>query len=187
MPHTTKILKTPLRISIAVLLLGMLSRIFHWPHAPKAILVAFIAILVLYGIRFYRKHTKEFIDYVKLVMVVSWTLNGIFRVLDLPFTLLFQILIAISFITWFIMEGTAYFLDEDRRAKNSMARVIWNFAMVIGALAIIVGSLLNILNETYAIPLMAVGIAIIVAYILKDVFAAGKNEKEDQSNEEYQL
>ncbi|MUH37178.1 hypothetical protein D9O36_15100 [Zobellia amurskyensis] len=122
-----------------------------------------------------------------MVMVTSWALNGLFRVVDLPFTLLFQILIAISFITWFIMEGTAYFLDEDRRQKNSMARVLWNLAMVVGALSIIVGSLLNMLNESYAIPLLAVGITIIVAYILKDVFAAGNKGKEDHGNGEFQL
>ncbi|MBU2946267.1 hypothetical protein [Zobellia uliginosa] len=187
MSNTTKILKTPLRISIAILLLGMLSRIFHWPYASETIFVAFTAILLLYSIRFWKKETKVFIDGVKLVMVVSWALNGIFRVLDLPFTLLFQILIAISFITWFIMEGTAYFLDEDRRQKNNMARVLWNLAMVVGALAIIAGSLLNMLNESYAIPLLAVGITIIVAYILKDVFAVDKKGEEDHGNGEFQL
>ncbi len=187
MSNNTKILKTPLRISIAILLLGMLSRIFHWPYASETIFIAFTAILILYSIRFWRKETKLFIDIVKMVMVTSWALNGLFRVVDLPFTLLFQILIAISFITWFIMEGTAYFLDEDRRQKNSMARVLWNLAMVVGALSIIAGSLLNMLNESYAIPLLAVGITIIVAYILKDVFAAGNKGKEGHGNGEFQL
>ncbi|MGB7393255.1 MAG: hypothetical protein WA913_02560, partial [Pricia sp.] len=84
-------------------------------------------------------------------------------------------------------EGTAYFLDEDRKVKNTRAQVLWNFAMVIGTLAIIAGSLLNILGWAFAIPLMVFGVAIIVAYILKDIFATNGIKKKDRNNEEYQV
>ena len=88
---------------------------------------------------------------------------------------------------WIVLEGTAYFLDEERKTKNTRTQLLWNCAMVGGTLAIITGSLLNLLGWQFAIPLMALGIVIIVAYILKDVFATNKLENNDNNNEEYQL
>ncbi len=187
MPTPKKILTTPLRIAISVLLLGMLSRILHWPYATAIIVSAFVTIGLLYPFRFWKKPEKHFLDYTKLILVVFWATNGIFRALDFTYSLFFQIIIAISFLIWIILEGTAYFLDEDRKAKNSKMQVLWNFAMVIGTFAIIAGSLLNILGWEFAIPLMVIGILIIVAFILKDFFTSNKLEKEDRNNEEYQL
>ena len=107
--------------------------------------------------------------------------------MDFPYTIIFQVVIAISFLTWFFLEGTAYFLDEDRRARNSMTQIIWNCALVIGTLAIIAGSLLNILQWRFAIPLLVLGIAIVAGYILKDAFSNSKLENEESNNEEFQL
>lgn len=182
-----KILRTPLRILIALFLIGILMRVLHMPYASELLLVSFFGIGILYCIRFWKKNEKRFVDYVKLVLVVFWTANGIFRIMDFPYTLVFQIVIAVSFLTWFFLEGTAYFLDEDKRARNSMSQIIWNCAMVIGTLAIIGGSLLNILQWRFAIPLLAVGIAIVAVYILKDAFSSSKLEKDDRNNEEFQL
>lgn len=187
MPKTKKILTTPLRIAISVLLIGMLSRILHWPYATETIVVAFVTIGLLYPFRFWKKQDKKFLDYTKLILVVFWATNGIFRALDFTYSLFFQIIIALTFLIWIILEGTAYFLDEDRKTKNTRTQLLWNCAMVVGTLAIIAGSLLNLLGWQFAIPLMVLGIGIIVAYILKDVFATTKLEKNDRNNEEYQL
>lgn len=183
-----KILRTPLRIFIALFLIGVLIRVLHWPYADEILLGSFFGIGILYCIRFWKKQEKRFVDYVKLVLVVFWTVNGIFRILDFSYTLIFQVIIAVSFLTWFFLEGTAYFLDEDRRARNSINQIIWNCAMVAGTLAIIGGSLLNILQWRFAIPLLVAGVLVVAAYILKDVFATtSKLEKEDRNNEEFQV
>jgi membrane protein implicated in regulation of membrane protease activity len=187
MPTPKKILTTPLRISIAFLLLGMLFQIAEWPYATEIILCAFASIGILYPFRFWKKSGKRFLDYIKLILDIFWSVNGIFRALDFAYTLFFQIVIAISFVIWIILEGTAYFLDEDRKNKNTRSQVLWNFAMVVGTLAIIAGSLLNILNWQFAIPLMVFGVTIIVAYILKDIFAPKSLEEKDRNNEEYQV
>ena len=182
-----KILRTPLRILITLFLIGVLMRVLHWPYASEVLLSSFFGIGILYCFRFWKKKEKRFVDYVKLVLVIFWTANGIFRIMDFPYTLVFQIVIAVSFLTWFFLEGTAYFLDEDRRARNSISQIIWNCAMVAGTLAIIAGSLLNILQWRFAIPLLIAGIAIVAVYILKDAFSSSKLEKEDRNNGEFQL
>lgn len=182
-----KILKLPLRISIAVLLFGMLAKILEWSYAKEIMLLGFSAIGILYAFRFLKKSEKQFIDYTKLLLISFWATNGIFRILDFPYTLFFQIITGIAFITWFIMEGTAYFLDEDRRAKNSIGQILWNCLLVVGTLGVIAGTILKVLDWDYAIHLLSLGITIIGAYVLKDTFVPPKPSEDEQNNEEFQL
>ena len=94
---------------------------------------------------------------------------------------------AITFVMWFVIEGTAYFLDEDRRAKNTTYQILWNSALVLGTLAVISGCLLQILHWDYAVHLLSIGITIVVAYILKDVFVPETPKHDESGSEEYQL
>lgn len=185
MSNSEKILKLPLRVSLVILLLGTVAKITEQPFASELMLIGFSAIGLLYIFRFLKKPEKKFLDYTKLVLVIFWTANGIFKVMALPFTLFFQIIIGLSFIIWFFMEGTAYFLDEDKRAKNSTSQIIWNCTLFLGALAIIAGGLLILIDFDYAIHILSLGITLIAAYILKDVFIPEPNE--DKNNEEFQL
>lgn len=182
-----KILKMPLRVSLAVLLSGIIAKMFEWPYAQEIIFYGFVVIGVLYAIRFIKKQEKQFIDYTKLALVSFFSLYGIFSILEFPYTLFFLILMAFTFVMWFVMEGTAYFLDEDRRSKNTTYQILWNCALVIGTLAVISGSLLRILHWDYAIHLLSIGVTIVVAYILKDVFVPETPKHDEHNNEEYQL
>ena len=182
-----KILKAPLRISVALLLLGMIARIMEWPYAAQVVIAGLFAIGILYSIRFWNKEPKLFIDYVKLVLIVFWTANGLFRMMNFEYTLVFQIITGAAFVTWFIMEGTAYFMDEDRRAKNTSLQIWWNVAMVLGTLSIIAGSLMKVLQWEYATPLLVLGIAVVALYIVKDLFSTSKIEENDTGSEEFQL
>jgi len=182
---TKKILKAPLRISIAFLLLGIIGRLMEWPYAAQVVITAFVAIGILYSIRFWKKQPKHFIDYVKLVLIVFTTADGLFEMMNFPYTIVFQIIIGAAFVTWFVMEGTAYFMDDDRRAKNTTLQIWWNIAMVMGTLSIIVGSLMKILQWEFATPLLLMGIVVVALYILKDLFIT--TEESDATNEEFQV
>lgn len=187
MPNYKKILKMPLRISLAVLLSGILATMFEWSYAKEIVLYSFGVIGILYVLRFSQKPEKLFVDYIKLVLVTFFSLYGIFTILDFPYTLFFLISMAITFVIWFVMEGTAYFLDEDRRAKNSNYQILWNCALVLGTLGIIAGSLLRVLQWDYAIHLLSLGITIVAAYILKDAFVPEAPKHDEHNKEEYQL
>ncbi len=187
MATNKKILKLPLRISLAILLSGILGKMLEWPYATNILLIGFAVLGFLYTIRFFNKAEKEFLDYIKLVLVSFWTLYGIFTVMNFPYTLFFLTMTTISFVLWFIMEGSAYFLDEDRRAKNSLYHILWNCALVLGTLGLISGSLLKILHWDYALHLLSLGITLIAAYILKDVFVPETPKEDEHNHEEYQL
>jgi len=182
---TKKILKAPLRVSVAILLLGIIGRIMEWPYAAQIVITAFVAIGILYTIRFWKKQPKLFVDYVKLVLIVFATADGLFEMMNFPYTIVFQIITGAAFVTWFVMEGTAYFMDDDRRAKNSTLQIWWNIAMVMGTLSIIIGSLMKILQWEFATPLLFMGIVVVALYIVKDLFAS--TEEKDATNEEFQV
>ncbi|MDC0008361.1 hypothetical protein OAE12_01495 [bacterium] len=182
---TKKILKAPLRISVAFLLLGIIGRLMEWPYAAQIVITSFVTIGILYSFRFWKKQPKHFIDYVKLVLIVFSTADGLFEMMNFSYTIVFQVIIGATFVTWFVMEGTAYFMDDDRSAKNSPLQIWWNIAMVMGTLSIITGSLMKILRWEYATPLLFMGILVVALYILKDVFKT--SEEPEAANEEYQV
>jgi hypothetical protein len=182
-----KVLKTPLRISIVTLLIGMAMRMLDWPYAAGVLFTAFLAIGVLYAIRFLKKDNKKPVAFVKVILVLFWTTNGLLRIMDFPYTLVFQIGTAITFVTWFAMEGTAYFMDEDRKARNSIVEIFWNFAMVVGVLIIIGGGLMHLLEWEYSITTLTTGLTIVTAYILKDVFSPSKENVNNENNKELHI
>lgn len=183
-----KILKTPLRIALVALLCGMVMKMLDWPYAEGVLFTSFLAVGLLYAVRFSKKKDKQPVAYIKMILVLCWTTNGLLRVMDFPHTLFFQIGTALTFVTWFAMEGTAYFLDEDRKAKNTLVEIFWNFAMVVGVLTIIGGGLLHLLEWEYSTAILTVGLSIVTSYILKDVFSKGKESPDKEtSNQEIQV
>jgi len=184
---SNKVLKTPLRLTITSLLIGMLLRILNWPYGFEIMFVSFCTLVLMYAYRFYKKEPKKTVDYIKMLLVIGWSTNGLLNLLDYPDTLLFQLLTGVTFVVWFVMEGTAYFMQEDRRINNTLGTILWNIALVVGALAIIAGSLLNVLEWRFAVPLLSVGISIIAAYIAKDIFNTETPQNNDQNNGELQL
>ena len=187
MRPSRKVLTLPLRILSIAVLLGVAMKILAWPMATEIMFLSFSTVGLLYCYRFWKKPSKQFMDYNKLVLVSFWALNGIFSLLDLPFTIVFQAIIAISFVLWFILEGVNYFIRGNQKTKNRSMLLLWNLAMVFGTLAIIAGSLLKILDWEYAISLLAMGIAIVCAYIFKDSFTGNGLQNDESNNGEYQL
>lgn len=185
MPHSQKILKNPLRIALATLLIGMAMQAINIPYSSGIILISFMAIMVMYGLRFKNKAQKKTIDIIKMALVLFWTTNGILNILNFQYTLIFQIGTALTFISWFALEGTAYFMDGERNGKNSIMEVVWNFVMVVGVLTIIMGSLMHLLNWNYSFPTITIGLTIVTAYILKDIFSPTKEETKDNDNTEF--
>ena len=184
MENSKKAYKNPIRAAIASLLIGMVMRILHWPFSKGIIFISFAAILILYALRFFKKEEKKSVDLIKMALVLFWTTNGLLTILDFTHTLFFQIGTAFTFIAWFAMEGTSYFMSKEGDAKNSITEIIWNFVMVIGVLTLICGGLMHLLNWEYSIPTLTLGLTIVTGYILRDIFTAPKKNKDDINNEE---
>ena len=179
-----KAFKNPIRAALATLLIGMLMQVLHWPYSAGIVFISFTVILVLYTLRFFRKTEKLTIDIIKMALVLFWTTNGILTILAFPYTLIFQVGTALTFIVWFAMEGTAYFMDKKSNSRNSITEIIWNFVMVIGVITIISGGIMHLLNWDYSTPILTTGLTIVTSFILKDIFTAPKKQEDDVNNEE---
>ncbi|MDF4203340.1 hypothetical protein PXD56_10260 [Maribacter sp. SA7] len=184
MENSKKAFRNPIRAAIATLLIGMVMRILHYPFSEGIIFISFAAILILYTVRFSKKEEKKSVDLIKMALVLFWTTNGILTILDFTHTLFFQIGTAFTFIAWFAMEGTSYFMSKDGDVNNSMTEIIWNFVMVIGVITLICGGLMHLLTWNYSIPVLTLGLTIVTSYILKDIFTTPKNNEDDINNEE---
>ncbi|NJB70084.1 hypothetical protein GGR42_000546 [Saonia flava] len=181
MSNQKKYLTIPIRISLLLILVGMLFKALHWipVFTNGIILCSFVAISILYSLRFSKKQTKGSIAYIKLVLVIFWSLNGIFTILHLPYGEVFQIVSLIAFLFWTAMEGTSYFFNKEAQ-ENNTSYLLWNGIMILGAFSIVLGTLFSFLNWDYAVPLLVFGISSVVVYILRDVFAQ-KQEGETSS------
>lgn len=174
-----KILRTPLRIAISLLIVGFIWKILHFPTiANPIIIISLFAIGVLYAFRFWKKSKKGFLEYNKLVLVTSWSLNGIFKILDLSHNDFFQLLGSLAFLVWIIMEGISYLIDDKEDNRSDIIYFIWNTMMIIGILAIIIGSLTKILEWEYATPTLVTGFILVTAYVLKDIVIHTLQNKE---------
>ncbi|WP_394749170.1 hypothetical protein [Spongiimicrobium salis] len=180
MAATKKVLKIPIRIGIGVLLLGILFKIQQiTPFANHIIVSALAAIAVLYTIRFWKKEKKQFLDYIKLILIDVWCLNVIFSVLHLPYDTILESITFISFLVWAVLEGTAYFAKENEETDISINQILWNGMVVLGSLSVIGGIMFKILHIGYSDLLLGIGLLLIGAYIFRDTFA-GVLEEEDQ-------
>lgn len=161
-------------------------KILGWPMATQIMFVSFITIGILYSVRFWKKPIKQFKDYNKLILVLFWSINGVLNILDVQHTIFIHLIIALTFVLWFVLEGASYLIHGNQNTKSSTLQLRWNIAMVFGTLAIIAGSLMKILNWEYALPILVLGIVIVCAYVFRDTFAVEGLKKEDANGEELQ-
>ncbi len=174
-----KILRTPLIIAISLLVIGFFCKISHFTMVANPIITtSLLAIGVLYAWRFWRKTKKGFLQYNKLILVISWALNGIFQIMDISHTDFFLVIGGLAFIIWIIMEGTAYLIDDKDDNGSDIVYFMWNTMMIIGILAIIIGGLTKILEWEYATPTLITGFILVAVYVLKDLLGHNLQKKE---------
>ncbi len=175
-------MRIPLRIAISLLIIGFICKILLVPKiASPLIILSLGAIFILYSLRFFKKTKKGFLEYTKLVMVSFWSLDGIFKILDLSFTDAFQIIGGLAFIIWIIMEGTTYLItdkEDSNNLNNRNNQLIWNTIMVIGILEIIIGSLGKLLQWEYAVPIIILGTIMVSLYVFKDTLTQKLQKRE---------
>ncbi|MCF8296312.1 MAG: hypothetical protein K9J13_02105 [Saprospiraceae bacterium] len=167
--NENKILKSPLLISIGILLIGILFKIQHYPYADWIVSIAFTSISVLYIFRFVNKKKKTLLNILKLVLVVSWSINGIFTLLHLPFGYIFGLISSVSFIAWFWLEGFAYFGNRNSKDSNPMLNIS-NWIYSISAILILVGAFFRISHWPGGILLLISGLILAFIWFVFEIF-----------------
>ena len=164
-----KTLSIPIRISVSILLIGLLFHILHWPYSIYIISVSFCAISILYVFRFINKATKTSLDIVKLVLVISWSLHGIWTILHLAYITPIRLLAIISGIIWLIAEGFQYFRTDEPQDFGIKTKIS-NLIFILASILIILGVTFKIIHFPHATTLLIGGVACAIIWLIGDLF-----------------
>lgn len=177
-----KILTFPLRVSLIVLIFGALFKIMHWPYANILMLIGSSLIALLYSIRFIVKKNKECLDYIKVVMILLWIItyiNSALHVFNLLYV--FELVLLILFIYWFIVEGGYYFKNRNYK-KNAFFKAFYFLLISVTIFALFFGILFKIQHWPYGAFLFTIGILLMSILLIYDYFLIDRNTKQLNEN-----
>jgi len=93
-------------IGLVILLLGVLLPYIHLQLSLILILSGSLTIIVSYFLRFYMKCKKRFLDYIKVLWLISFVIGLCFELLHLPYSDI--LLDGASVIIWIGLVGMLY-------------------------------------------------------------------------------
>lgn len=172
----TKILTFPLRIGLIILIFGALFKVMHWPYATQLMLIGGVTIGILYTIRFLYKKEKSKLDYVKLALILLWVFSYLikaFHLFYLPY--IFEILLLVLFIYWFIVEGV-YYLKNRKFKKNKFLRIVYYILIGITMLSLFFGITFKIQHWPYGALLFTLGVLMLSMLLIFDYFLVDRRK-----------
>ena len=159
-----------LRIALILLIIGALFKIMHWPHSKELMFIGGISIAFLYTIRFLSKTDKSRLDFVKLGLVLLWSLGyliKIFHLYNLPY--LIEIITMVLFFWWIIEEGFYYFKRRKFKEKGWL-KIIYFILVGFVALSLFAGTLFKIQHWPYGSLIFTIGIFLLCFILVFDYF-----------------
>ena len=72
-------------IFIGFTVLGVMIKIMHWPNGNLILLFGLSCTLLIYDLHFYKKPTKNLLDYIKLIWLTLFICAAIFTIQHYPF------------------------------------------------------------------------------------------------------
>lgn len=156
-----------LRLSIPFIILGALFKLMHWPFSGTLITIGFGMIVILYPIRFYLKPQKRLIDYVKLILLISYPINAYLRLFHLPTPYLLPIISFGAFILWIALE--LFDLYSNRKQIDSLKIFPFGILSVIN-LFLFMGAFYKLMHYPYANAILITGFVFLTTYFLIDTF-----------------
>lgn len=160
-----------IRLSFAIIIIGILFKIMHWPYSQALLTLGVGIIVILYPVRFYFKKEKKLIDYIKLLLLIIFPLVWYLRLFHLPFPYFFSPISAILFISWIVLE--LYQIYKGENTKNSFSVFPFDIqTLIIGI--ILLGAFFNLWHYPQANYVLIVGVLFLFAYFIIDTFKQKK-------------
>ncbi len=159
-----------LSVSIAILIIGVLFKIMHWPFSGIMILASLISILILNLIRFILNKEKTVLSYLKLIFILSWIFNST-TIFYIPWyeQPLYKMLAWGSLIAWLItyMYESIFAKGEDERP---LADRISDLIIFIASVVVAIGVIFKILHWPKAGLFLVGGLSTALVWFLYDTF-----------------
>ncbi len=150
-----KRLTAPLRVAIAVLVLGIVFKLQHWPMAMVPVIVGAMAIVLLYPFRYAAKPQKAFLDHVKLGLAITWPSSMVLQLMHWPYADVLGLLASAFGLVWITQAGVAEFWnDEARRTPGRTSIALFTLGLAL----VIAGTLFRIQHWPFATLLLIAGL-----------------------------
>jgi hypothetical protein len=143
----------------------------HWPFANVIMIMGLGGIVFFYPFRFFFKEEKRIIDYVKLILLISFPINAYLRLLYLPTPYLLPLISFGAFILWIALE--LFDLYNNRKQTGSIKIFPFGILSVI-VLFLFMGAFYNLMHFPYANAILITGFVFLTTYFLIDTFKQKK-------------
>lgn len=159
--------RKPIRVGIAIIILGALFKILHWPGANLIFMIGCIAtIFTQLGI-FILTRPKRPRDYIVSTFIIPFITYYMMKVLhwpgsSIPLTIATITLIAALSYQLITPEVDVLQLKKD----NKNARIVYLTSIVL----VIFGAMLKIMHWPMANPLLIAGLGLLAFYFIIDAF-----------------
>lgn len=108
----------PVRFAIGILLIGVMFKVMHWTGGNLITSIAFGLILVLYGAKVVNKKKRIPLDFIKLILIGFWCIQGVLKINHLPYSSIFIYGFWITVAVWLILEVFLEPEEVEERTKN---------------------------------------------------------------------
>ncbi len=168
-----------LRLSIALALVAVFFKIMHWQFSEVLLIIAISGIAVFYGIWFSLKTPKQWLDYAKLFLLISFLFQYLFSVLHLNYGFIFSYIFKIALVVFIIvyiknqffsLNDTSKPVGKRQVPKKKFYSIILN---TIAVLCIVIGAQFKILhwefglingNILLSVGLVSAAISIVIGF-----------------------
>lgn len=168
---SSRIAYTLFRISISLFLIGTLLKVQHLPYDMEMLNLSLGLMFISYIFRFSFKKEKLFLDYLKLVLVLSWSIQAALHLNHLPYRLPFAIVSAASFIFWFGYEGPFGYFKRPSKSDSFKKKIIPSFLYPLSIIPIVLGALFKLMHWPMAGILLILGFSFLALTILASTFS----------------
>lgn len=161
-----KILTIPLKLLIAIILIGILFKLQHYQGAGIILTIGLMGFPALYTFRFAWKSSKRFKDFIKLVLVISLALGSYFKLMHYPYADYLLTVREVSLLIWLVLEGVDYFYFN----KWDYPGLKVSGFPLLSASVIVAGLIFKLQHAQLASILLIIGFIGVATWFAKDAF-----------------
>lgn len=119
-----KVLSIPLAIALCILTIGTLLSVQHWPFGVEIKLMSWLAIGVLYTIRYGSKNPINLKDTFKFIMVITWVYLNVYAVFKSNDLMFVRIILGASVAGWFLSEMWDIITKKPKWERANLPQII---------------------------------------------------------------
>lgn len=166
-----RVYKAIFRISIAILIIGTLFRIMHWPFGMQMSAIALILIAISSVLFYSSRLEKSFVDELAVVLVPFLCVFMLLRLLHLPYQLEIKIALLAIAVLYIFFKGIQWHLGDQSQGKTG---INWERnSYILGIILIAIGLFFKYQYWPYAKEFLLSGMGVMVLYYVVPLFSKG--------------